>query len=110
MWDIIEPHLIELIGAVVAAAITVASLAIRQYLGITIDAKHRDALHQALMSGAEAAVAEGFGAGIDLVKERAIEHARASVPDALKRLDPSGGVLARIATRYAQRALDQIIN
>ncbi len=73
------------------APIGLVAVRIQRWAGIQIEARHREALHSAIMTAARLAVAR------DLTREVAIEfvaaYARASVPDALKRLSPSAEAL-----------------
>jgi ABC-type uncharacterized transport system substrate-binding protein len=94
----IQPALITLFGAIVTAAIIYLTNLVRQKTGIDIEKKYQDDLHSAIMSGVKAAL-EKWGPNVTV--ERAVEasvlHAENSVPDAMKALNPSPEVLARIA-------------
>ncbi|MGB0439066.1 MAG: hypothetical protein ACPGFC_03040 [Paracoccaceae bacterium] len=97
----IEPHIINLLGAILTFTISTAALKFRQWTGINIEEKHRRALHEALMSGAAAAREGGISNGLDEIAQQAIAHAKRSVPDAIASLRPSEDVLQTIAARYA---------
>ena len=84
-----------------AAAITAAT-------GIAIEREAREALHSAIKSGIEAALARGPEAGLEEIKARAIFHAQQSVPDAIEQLVPGDGVLDRLALRYYREAMERI--
>ena len=99
----LAPHMMELIGAVVALALTAAAARFRAWTGIEIEARHREALHRAIMSGLQAAIARQGGKATEMVIEEAIAHAQTSVPDALRALRPDAGTLRRIvAARLAE--------
>jgi len=99
----LAPHMMELIGAVVALALTAAAARFRAWTGIEIEARHRDALHRAIMSGLQAALAKRQGVADAGLIEEAIAHAHTSVPDALRALRPDAGTLRRIvAARLAE--------
>lgn len=89
------PVLLELAGLVLAAVLARAAVWAQRRFGIEIEARHREALHRAILTGLEAAIAAG--APGDLARDAAVSHARASVPDAIRALKPGEGVLASIA-------------
>lgn len=98
----------ELIGTVITGLISVIAFFVQRYTGIRIKETHKRNLHDALMSGAMAAVANGPSAGLDVLKLQAIRHAQHSVPDALKALIPGDTVLDTIAARYVTEALTKV--
>lgn len=100
-----EPLLLEAISLLVGAFLAYVANLIRQRTGLEIEARHREALHSAIMTGVATALRDGPGAGRDAIIDQAITYARQSVPDAIKRLRPTAGVLERIADRYAGDAL-----
>ncbi|TDK54215.1 hypothetical protein [Antarcticimicrobium luteum] len=93
----LQPALISTLSLVLSILIGIAAREAKQRFGLDIEARHREALHSALMSGARAAIEDGPGAGRDVLVERAVAHARASVPDAIVRLGASDAVLQRLA-------------
>lgn len=95
------PVLLDLAGLVLAAALTRAALWAQRRLGIEIEARHREALHQAVMTGLESALAAG-AAGREVAVAMAAAHARASVPDAIRALKPGDDVLRRLAEAKLQ--------
>ncbi|ETX26500.1 hypothetical protein [Roseivivax isoporae] len=106
----LEPHIVELLGLVLTIIIGIAARQLSAWTGIEIEKRHREALHEALMSGAMSAIKHGPDVGIDTLKAHAIAHARQSVPQAVKALVPGDGVLDAIAERYVRdmlRKLDQ---
>lgn len=90
-----KPHLMELLGVILTLALTAAADAARRAWGITIEAKHREALHSAILSGVSAAIDRGLSgpAAVDL----AIAYAEASSPGAIRKLKPQKGVLGNLA-------------
>lgn len=103
MLEIIQPHLLEIFGLFITAIISLAAAQFRVWTGVQIDEKHLRALHSAILTGAEDAIGGGFEP--EMAVQKAIAYAHASVPDAIHALNPSGGVLNTLATRYAQQAL-----
>lgn len=96
----IEPAIMEVLAATVTLAISLAAMKVRQYTGIKIEEKHRLALHDAIMSGVAAARKDGPQSGVDTLVSHAIDHAKESVPDAIRSLRPTRSVLVNIAKRY----------
>lgn len=103
--DAFTPAILEVTGTVASVAITAAcGFAMRKW-GIEVEAKHREALHSALMTGARAAIGQGI-----LGKEAAvygIEYAKKSVPDALRKTSPTGQVLADLAMSKVEMAMKE---
>lgn len=91
----LKPYLIELIGIAVTILIAQITLIAKRKWGIDIEARHRDALHAALTTGAQLALDRKLSAkaAIDL----AVAYARQSVPDAIKALKPDPDLLEHIA-------------
>lgn len=99
----VTPLLIDLLAIVLMAALTWAAAWGKRKFGIDIEAKHRDALHSALMTGARLAAARqltGPGA-LQLI----LDYVRNSVPDALATLTPSQAVLTDLADAKLQEVL-----
>ena len=99
----VTPLLIDLLAIVLMAALTWAAAWGKRKFGVDIEAKHRDALHSALMTGARLAAARqltGLGA-LQLI----LDYVRKSVPDALASLAPSQAVLTDLADAKLQEAL-----
>ncbi|MDO5631117.1 MAG: hypothetical protein Q4G22_04695 [Paracoccus sp. (in: a-proteobacteria)] len=102
----ILPAAVQLIGAALGLLLIRAANVARDRWGIEIEARHREALHSALMSGIRAAILKGLRG--DAAVDMAIAHATASVPDALSRLQPSADVLISIATAKLEEVLPLI--
>ncbi|WP_246195207.1 hypothetical protein [Paracoccus litorisediminis] len=100
--SVIAPSSAELIGAVLTAFIGWLALMLRQRFGIEIEARHREALHWALYTAAQLAMAQKLTgpAAINLIKGYVIR----SVPDAMASLNPSTQVL----TDLAKAKLEQV--
>jgi hypothetical protein len=83
----VTPGLIDLASVALTALIGLAAVRFQRWTGIQIEARHREALHSAIMTAARVAVDRGLTR--DVATEFVAAYARASVPDALKRLSPS---------------------
>lgn len=103
-----EDLILQVAAALITALLGYIGMWVRARFGVEISAKHRDALHSALMTGVETAVRRNPAAGVREVMDDAIEYARESVPDALKALAPSNPILRTIAERYANKAFDRL--
>ena len=90
------PVLLQLIAAALAMVLLRAAEAARHRWGIEIEARHREALHAALMTGISAALARGLKgtAAVDA----ATVYARQSVPDAIAALRPDAVLMRNLAT------------
>lgn len=105
---IIAPYLPDLIGAAVTALLGYAVTLIKAKTGIEIDARHREALHSALTTGALLGLARlGVTASKDELAVASVEYARSSVPGALARLAPSEDVLTNLALSKVQQVTQQ---
>lgn len=100
--DVATPYLINLLATLVGIALTWAitqfastQAAIKARTGLDIEAVLRAALHQALTSGAQTAVAGGLSGPAAV--NATVAHATSSVPDAIEALGPSGTVLINLA-------------
>ncbi|AXQ94565.1 hypothetical protein LV780_12525 [Cereibacter azotoformans] len=99
----LAPSLLDLAGVVLTALIGLATVRFQRWTGIQIEARHREALHSAIMTAARLAVARKLTP--DAATEFASSYVRNSVPDALKQLAPSADTLdALVLSRLAQAA------
>lgn len=99
----LTPSLLDLAGVVLTALIGFATVRFQRWTGIQIEARHREALHSAIMTAARLAVARKLTP--DAATEFASSYVRNSVPDALKQLAPSADTLdALVLSRLAQAA------
>ena len=108
VWNAIEPVFLEGLGLILTIVIAWAAAQLRAWTGIEISAKHRIALHEAVMSGVLSASKHGMVTGSETFKAHVLAHVRASVPDALAYLKPLPPVLQNIIERKAQEALAKI--
>ena len=92
----LAPHLLELIAAVATLVIGWLAAKARARWDIEIEARHREALHSALMTGVRYALARGLQARED-VTEATVDYVRTSVPDALTGLKPDPQQLIRMS-------------
>ena len=105
MWEAIEPAVLELVSTIIAAAIALAAIYFRRWTGVRIEEKHKRDLHDALMSGAAAAIKLGPQAGVEAMKAHAIAYARQSVPGAFRELIPGETVLDDLAEAKVREVL-----
>lgn len=89
------PIILTALSAILTTVLVRGSGIIKERWGIEIEARHREALHSALMSGIRAALERGDDRTAAITS--AINHATRSVPDAISALNPSAGVLQSIA-------------
>lgn len=96
------PHVLELLGLAITAIIGWAAAAVRRKWGVEIEARHREALHWALHTGAQLALERKLTgrAALDLI----LEYARRSVPDAIGTLKPSAETLTDLAKAKLEQA------
>lgn len=100
----VMPAFLQVIAGVLAILLARAAHTAKARWGIEIEARHREALHSALMSGVRAALSGGMS-GSQAIR-RAIEHATESVPDAMRNLRPDADVLEAIAKAKLREALE----
>ncbi|QRZ12682.1 hypothetical protein JWJ88_08675 [Paracoccus methylovorus] len=100
--DAAMPHFLELLGLALTGIIGWAASKARQKWGIEIEARYREALHSALMTGALLAVKHELTgrAAIDLI----LRYIRHSVPDAIMGLDARPDVLTDLAKAKLEQA------
>ena len=101
---ILEPYALTLLSVVATAIIGWVAALIQRSTGITIEAKYRDSLHSALVTGISAGLtkldARAADVSIDTKSQLitdAIRWAQKSVPDAIKALGASPDDLAKLA-------------
>lgn len=93
--QILLSHGLELLGVALSALIGWAADTARRKWGLEIEARHREALHSALMTGARVAIERGLSG--DKAATLAAAYAEASVPQAIAALRPSETVLTQLA-------------
>ncbi|RJE87122.1 hypothetical protein [Paracoccus onubensis] len=89
------PAVVAIVGTALTVLMNRAATVASERWGIEIEARHREALHSAIMSGIRSALTRGLTG--QAVISAALEHASISVPDAIRKLAPGPGVLAGIA-------------
>lgn len=82
------PYVLAVLGAVITAAVAWAAKKFSDLTGISIEARHREALQSALMNGARAAVAKATPSGVTVdvgnaAVKQGVDFVLASVPDAV---------------------------
>jgi hypothetical protein len=104
LYEIVAPYVFMLVSAVVVGLLTWITNLVKQWTGIQIQAKHREAIHSAAMTGVAAGLARArvkasevtFDVKSVVIKE-AVDWAYKSVPDALKALGVGPDKLAELA-------------
>ncbi|WP_323781909.1 hypothetical protein [Leisingera sp.] len=91
------PVLVSGLSVILSALIGAAAHKANRRWGLDIEARHREALHSAIMSGIQAAIEEGPEEAAEVLISSAVDYARASVPDAISRLHAGDLVLQRLA-------------
>ena len=108
--------LIEYVAAAIAGVMLgLISHAAQKLFGVTLEARHREALHSALTTGASLAlsmiaelIAQGLkpGEARSVALQAGVDHVRESVPDALRVLKPADDMLFNmVRARSAQLEL-----
>ena len=104
-YAVLAPYLQALADAVIFALIGWVATIVQRWTGIQIEARHREALHSAAMTGVTKAIARVGGSvnGMSLdvrsdVVASAIEWIEASVPDAIAALGVTPEKVAALAT------------
>jgi hypothetical protein len=94
----VTPALITFMSVVVPALLAWLTNIIRQWANKQAEAKDREALHSAMQTGA-AAAEQKFAKGGTAVDKAAfvVDYVQKSVPDAIKNLNPSAEILAKLA-------------
>lgn len=97
-----SPGIIDLIGLALTGIIGWAAAAARKKWGIEIEARYREALHSALLTGAQLAMKHELTgkAAIDLV----LRYIKQSVPDAIGNLKATPDVLTDLARAKLEQA------
>lgn len=97
-----SPHILELLGVLLTGVIGWAAAAARKKWGIDIEARYREALHSALLTGAQLALKHELTGkeAVNLI----LRYVVSSVPDAIKGL----GASHEIMTDLAKAKLEQV--
>lgn len=95
---IITQVILPIVATIVTALIGWAAAQARARWGIEIEARQREALHSALMTGAQLALARlGPQATQSALTAAAVEYAERSVPGAMAGLKPTASTLHDLA-------------
>lgn len=100
-WELL-PTLLQIIAAILGLVLLRVADVARARWGIEIEARHREALQSALMSGISAALSRGLTG--DAAIQSALVYARRSVPDAMAKLQPKEAVLRDLAAAKLHQA------
>lgn len=102
LWIAVQPLLPELIGMAATAIVGNVAIVARRRFNIDMQARHREALHSALTTGAQLAIDRKLTsqAAINLI----LAYARQSVPDAIKALKPGADILENLARAKLAKA------
>ncbi|MDS9467363.1 hypothetical protein RGQ15_07215 [Paracoccus sp. MBLB3053] len=96
------PQLLEIAGLILTGVLTWAAAKAKAKWGIEIEARHREALHSAIMTGINLALSKGLTA--QAAVDAALNYAVKSVPDAIGALKPSTETIADLAKAKLQEA------
>lgn len=90
--EALAPHVFEALMSILTLILGWAAVQVKAWTGIQIEEKHMRALHSAIRNGALMAIQRG---GVDkaILVAMVKDYVQASVPDAIKALAPSDGVL-----------------
>jgi hypothetical protein len=101
----VQTAIISILGLVLTFIINRAAAAFTMATGLQIQAKHREVLHEAIITAVESGIKLGPKEGMETLQAHVMLHLRQSVPDAMKALAPSNSVINRLIERYAREAL-----
>lgn len=113
LFNELQPALIQVLSVLIGAALLYLSNLVRQKTGMEIEARHREALHSALMTGVMAGLRGLTNSGDpatvigqkNMLIDKAVAYAKDSVPDAMKKLKPKDFVLRQLAESKLNEAL-----
>lgn len=103
----LQTAILSLFGLFLTYVIARVAAAFTALTGIQIEARQREALHEAIQSGVASAYKFGPDVAMATVKAHVIQYLRESVPGALKALTPGDGVLDTLIERYALAILNK---
>lgn len=107
LHDILEaltPLLIDLLALLLSLAIGWLSLQAHRYLGVQVEARHREALHSAIMTGIRRNLAGDLSR--EQIIQEALRYVRTSVPDAVRVLVKDDGILRALAEAKLRELLE----
>lgn len=95
---IVAQIVLPIVATITTALIGWAAAKLRARWGIEIEARQREALHSALMTGAQLALARlGPQASQTALLAETLNYAQSSVPGAISGLRPAAGVMSNLA-------------
>lgn len=103
IYSAVLPTILQAIAAVLGLLLIRATTYASTRWNIEIEARHREALHSAIMSGIASALSKGLTGKAAL--EAALAYTTKSVPDALHALNPSAEVLLSLAEAKLREAV-----
>lgn len=101
----LTPLILQGAAALLTILLAWATLTLKRKLGLDIEARHREALHSAIMSGVQAAL---DGTPPAKIIEDAVVYARRSVPDAIAALSAPDSVLRKLAEAKMMEAMGRV--
>jgi hypothetical protein len=75
-----------------------------RYLGVEVEARHREALHSAIMTAVRRSLIDGLSR--EQILQEALHYARTSVPDAVRALAKDDGILRALAEANLRELLE----
>lgn len=106
LFPAVLPVLLQTLSTLLTALLIWVANVARVRWGIEIEARHREALHTAIMSGIRAALSRGL-TGQALVTAT-LSHVANSTPEALSKLKPKDGVLEEIIEGKLREVIDGV--
>lgn len=104
----LQALILTIIGVIVTFILNRAAGAFAAATGIQIEAQHRAALHEAIVTSVESGMKYGPDVGFETLRAHVVGYLQESVPDALAALVPGDGVLDRLIERYSREALARL--
>ncbi|WP_339113250.1 hypothetical protein [Thioclava sp. GXIMD2076] len=94
----VAPYIMQLIALIVTGIVAWVAAEAKKRFGVEIEAKHREALHSALMTGAQLALARlGPMASQEALSQITLDYAKRSAPDAIDSFSLSEEFLREMA-------------
>lgn len=104
----VQAVIITIIGLLLTIIVNRAAGAFTAATGLQIEARHREALHEAIMTAVESGLQHGPDVGFGTLRTHVVAHLQESVPDALTALTPGDGVLDRLIERYSSEVFAKL--
>jgi len=103
----VQTAIMGIVALILTVIINRAAAAFTLATGVQIEARHREALHEAIKSGVESAIKHGPKVAVGTMRAHVVQHLKESVPGALTALTPGDGVIDRLIERYTREALSR---